>query len=60
MSDNWMASPGIHPGGLHASLGVPQGQKIPPARIKAAENSPDEKVRKQATLAETFARYRPT
>lgn len=58
MSD-WMSGAVTHPGGLHASLGIPQGQKIPPGRIKAAENSPDPKVRKQATLAETFARFRP-
>lgn len=45
-------------GGLHRSLGIPEGQKIPPARIAAATKSPDPKVRKEANLAETYAKYR--
>lgn len=46
-------------GGLHRSLHIPQGQKIPAARIEAATHSPKPKVREQANLAQTYARYRP-
>ena len=47
----------IHKGGLHKSLGIPQGEKIPKAMIaKAAKEGG--KIGKQARLAETFARFR--
>jgi hypothetical protein len=40
-------------GGLHKSLGVPQGQKIPPAKMAAAANgSYGPKAQKQANLAQ--------
>jgi hypothetical protein len=48
----------IHKGGLHESLGVPQGQKIPTARVEQATHSKNPKIRKQANLAQTFARFR--
>lgn len=44
----------IHKGGLHQSLGIPQGQKIPAKRLTAALHSDSPKVRKQAQLAKTF------
>lgn len=38
-------------GGLHRSLGVPQGQKIPPAKIRAAlAGKYGAKAKKQAAL----------
>lgn len=46
-------------GGLHRSLGIPEGQKIGAKRIKAAEHSSNPKTRKQAELAETYAKHRP-
>lgn len=49
----------MHPGGLHESLGIPEGKTIPPARIRAATHSRDPLERKQADLAETFAHHRP-
>jgi hypothetical protein len=45
-------------GGLHKSLGVPQGETIPPARIAAAAKQGG-KVGRQARLAETLAGLRP-
>lgn len=48
----------MHKGGLHESLGVPKGQKIPAAKVAAAAKKPG-KVGKQARLAETFAKFRP-
>ena len=46
-------------GGLHRSLGIPQGQKIGASRIEAATHSENPKTRKQANLAKTYAKYRP-
>lgn len=44
-------------GGLHESLGIPQGKKIPAEMIEEASHRPG-KVGKQARLAQTFARFR--
>ena len=48
----------MHKGGLHESLGVPQGEKIGMSKIKAAA-SRGGKVGQQARLALTFAKHRP-
>lgn len=46
------------PGALHRALGVPQGQKIPPAKIaKAAKGGG--RVGREARFAETLAKLRP-
>ena len=45
-------------GGLHESLGIPQGQKIGAARIESATHSSNPKTRKQANLAQTYNKYR--
>jgi hypothetical protein len=50
---NWISGAIKHPGGLHKSLGVPQGQKIPAGKIAAAA-SKGGKVGKQARLAQTL------
>ena len=47
------------PGGLHRSLGIPVGEKIGAKRIAAATHSSNAKTRRQARLAQTYARYRP-
>lgn len=44
----------IHKGGLHHSLGIPEGQKIPEKRLEAATHSSNPKTRKQANLAKTM------
>ncbi len=54
-----MASSSIHKGGLHESLHIPEGEKIPAKKIAKAEKSSNPKIRKQATLAETFKKFRP-
>ena len=51
-------SESTHKGGLHESLGIPEGQKIGAARIEAATHSSNAKTRKQANLAKTYAKYR--
>lgn len=59
MADNFMQGAVKHPGALHRALGVPPGQKIPAAKLAAARNSKDPKVRKMASLATTFNKFRP-
>jgi hypothetical protein len=59
MAEKWMQGTDVHPGGLHRSLHIPEGQKIPVARIEAATHSHNPLVKKQAVLAETFAHHRP-
>jgi hypothetical protein len=55
--DHWMEK--IHKGGLHKSLGIAEGKKIPQKRIVKAEHSHNQLERKQAKLAETFKKERP-
>lgn len=43
-----------HPGALHRELGVPQGQKIPAAKLNAAAHSSNPTERKRANLAKTL------
>lgn len=50
----WIAGATKNKGGLHRSLGVPMGQKIPKSRIAAAAKKGG-KVGKQARLAKTLA-----
>jgi hypothetical protein len=56
--EKWIQGADIKKGGLHKSLGIPQGQKIPKSTLEAAAQRPG-KVGKQARLAETFAKVRP-
>lgn len=46
-------------GGLHRSLGIPEGEKIGAKRIAKATHSSDEKTREEARLAQTYAKHRP-
>lgn len=41
-------------GALHKDLGVPEGKKIPEAKLKKAEKSKSPIVAKRAKLAETL------
>jgi len=53
MAKNWIADATKNKGGLHKSLGIPKGEKIPAKKLdKAAKSSG--KVGKQARLAETL------
>lgn len=49
----WIAKATQNKGGLHRSLGVKEGQKIPPYLIQAAA-AKGGKVGKQARLAKTL------
>lgn len=60
MAKKWMQPEGPgstivkHPGALHRALGVPEGKKIPEAKLEKAEHSKNPTTRKRAALAETF------
>jgi len=49
---------GKHPGELHRELGVPEGKKIPAAKLKKATHSEDPGIRKRATLAQTARHFK--
>jgi hypothetical protein len=51
--NNWIAGAIKHPGALHKDLGVPQGEKIPAAKMAAAASKPGV-VGRRARLAETL------
>jgi len=57
LAKNWIASATKNKGGLHKSLGIKAGQKIPASKIKAAAKKGG-KVGKQARLAETLGKLR--
>jgi hypothetical protein len=52
-SKNWIAGATKNKGGLHRSLGVPEGKKIPAGKLAAAAKKGG-KVGKQARLAQTL------
>ena len=53
MAKKWIAGAIKKPGQLHSDLGVPQGEKIPAAKIEAAAKSKG-KVGQRARLAKTL------
>jgi hypothetical protein len=57
VAKNWIAGATKNKGGLHKSLGVPAGKKIPKAKIEKAAGKSG-KVGKQARLAETLERMK--
>lgn len=57
---NPMGKGTITKGGLHRSVGVPQGQKIPAAKLAAAKAGKyGPKAKKQAAFASSLAKVRP-
>jgi hypothetical protein len=54
---NWIAKATKNKGGLHRSLGIKEGKKIPEKAIKKAEKRGG-KVGKEAQLAETLKNLR--
>lgn len=52
-STNWIAGAIKNPGGLHKSLGIPSGQKIPSGKLAKAAAKPG-KIGRQARLAQTL------
>jgi hypothetical protein len=55
MAKKWIAGAIKHPGALHKTLGVPEGEKIPQAKLNAAANSSNPTTRKRANLAKTLS-----
>lgn len=58
MGKNWIAGAIKKPGALHKQLGVPEGQKIPPAKLNAAAHSDNPTLAKRANLAKTLKKLR--
>ena len=54
---NWIAGAVKHPGALHKELGIPQGKKIPAAKLAKAAKAGG-KLGQRARLAETFKSFR--
>ena len=54
---NWIKGATKNKGGLHRSLGVPEGKKIPPGRL-AAKPGDSPKVKKQKALARTLGKMK--
>lgn len=50
----WIQSMHMKKGALHKALGVPEGQKIPPAKLAAAKHSSNPLTRRRAILAGTL------
>lgn len=47
------------PGALHRALHIPLGNKIPSKVLTKATHSLNPTLKKRATLAKTFNKYRP-
>jgi hypothetical protein len=54
---NWIKGAIKHPGALHATLGVPQGQKIPASKLAEAAHSSNPTTRRRAALARTLSKF---
>lgn len=54
MADKWIQGMHMKKGALHKELGVPQGTKIPAAKITKAAHSDNPTLAKRARLAETL------
>lgn len=50
----WISGAIKHPGALHRSLGIPQGQKIPAKKLAAASHSDNPTLRRRANLEKTL------
>jgi hypothetical protein len=54
---NWIQGMHMKKGALHEQLGIPQGKKIPAAKL-AAHKGDSALMRKRKSLAHTLARFR--
>jgi len=57
MAEKWIAGAIKHKGALHKELGVPQGDKIPKAKLAKAAKAGG-KEGKRARLAETLSKFK--
>ncbi len=55
---NWIAGATKNKGALHRSLGVPEGEKIPAAKIAKAAHSDNPTLARRARLAQTLKKLR--
>ena len=53
-------NPGGEKGKLHRELGVPVGNKIPPAKLAAAQNSRNPEIKRDAIRAKTMMGWKHT
>ena len=58
MAKKWIAGAIKHPVALHRELGVPQGKKIPAAKLSKAAHSSNPTERKRANLAKTLKGFK--
>lgn len=56
MAEKWISGAIKHPGGLHRALGVPQGKKIPAAKMAQVLHSSNPRTRRMANLARTLGK----
>lgn len=56
--EKWIQSMNLKKGALHKDLGVPKDKKIPESKLKKAEHSKNQTLRKRAQLAETFKKMK--
>ena len=55
---HWIQGMHMEKGALHKALHVPEGKKIPTAKLEKAEHSKNPTIRREAHLAETFKKMR--
>lgn len=55
---HWISGAVKRPGALRSALHVPAGKNIPASKLAEAARSKNPRIRKQATLAETFKNMR--
>jgi len=58
LAKNWIAGATKNKGGLHRALKVPQGQKIPAAKLAKAAKTGSPKVKKEVALAKTLKGFK--
>ena len=54
---DWIAGAVEHPGALHRTLGVPQGKKIPQAKLAKAAKSGSALTKRRVSLAEALKKF---
>lgn len=55
---DWIAGATKNKGALHRALNVPEGKKIPEAKLAKAEKSKSPVMRKRVSLAETLKKMK--
>jgi len=48
----------LRKGGLHRALGVPEGEKIPAAKLAAAQHSSNSHIKHMASFAKTMSGFK--